>query len=190
MIDNCYTFKELKEKFNWETTLNEISKQITFAKKRGVIIEKAFKKGATHFKIVSIDTERPNEIWKKHPNNDLNIEVSNLGRVRDYDTKKFFGFQQKTTDYQIIRRGQLQFGVHRLVLETFKPIENSHLFYVDHIDGKRNNNCLNNLRWVSAKENILYKHEKWSEISDIFEKLIQKYGYEDAKTKLLTILDE
>ena len=190
MIDNCYTFKELKEKFNWETTLDEIPKQIIFAKNRGVIIEKAFKKGATHFKIISIDTERPNEIWKKHPNNELNIEVSNLGRVRDYDTKRFFGFEHKSTDYQIIRRGQSQFGIHRLVLETFKPIENSHLYYVDHIDGKRNNNHLNNLRWVNAKENILYKHKNWSEISEIFEKLIQKYGYEETKTKLLTILDE
>ena len=44
MIDNCYTFNELKEKFNWETTLNEIEKQIVFARRRGVSIEKAFKK--------------------------------------------------------------------------------------------------------------------------------------------------
>lgn len=190
MIDNCYTFKELKEKFNWETTLNEIPKQIIFAKNRGVIIEKAFKKGATHFKIISTDIERADEIWQKHPNDELNIEVSNLGRVRDYNTKRFFGSDHKSTGYYVIRRGPLQFGVHRLVLETFNPIENSHLFYVDHIDGKRNNNQLSNLRWVSAKENMLYKHENWSEISEIFEKLIQKYGYEETKTKLLNILEE
>ena len=190
MIDNCYTFKELKEKFNWETTLDEIPKQIIFAKKRGVNIEKAFKKGATHFKIVSIDTERANEIWKKHPNNSLNIEVSNLGRVRDYDSKKFFGGEHKSTGYNIIRRDSKQLSVHRLVLETFNPIKDSYLYFVDHIDGQRNNNKLDNLRWATAKENILYKHQNWSEISEIFNNLIQKYGYEDTKSKLLNILDE
>lgn len=26
MIDNCYNFNELKQKFGWSTTLNEINK--------------------------------------------------------------------------------------------------------------------------------------------------------------------
>ena len=188
MIDNCYTFAELKEKFGWQTSVDEIAKQIIYAKKRGVIIEKAFKKGATHFKIISINTI-DNELWKQHPNKKLKIEVSDQGRVRDNETKKFIGYLQKSTGYVVINRNNQFFGVHRLVLETFKPIENSQLFFVDHINGRRKDNCLNNLRWVSAKENILYKHENWSEITDIFEKLVQKYGYADAKSKISALLD-
>lgn len=78
MIDNCYTFKELKEKFQWDTTLNEITKQITYARRRGVEIEIAFKKGPTYFRILQADSF-PNEIWKEHPNKSLNLEISNMG---------------------------------------------------------------------------------------------------------------
>lgn len=94
MINNCYSFAELKEKFSWQTTLSEIPKQISYAKRRGVIIEVAFKKGPTYFKIVSIDCD-PNEKWQPHPNSNLNLEVSDLGRVRDITTKAFLGFTQK-----------------------------------------------------------------------------------------------
>lgn len=74
-------------------------------------------------------------------------------------------------------------------METFAPVENSNLLYVDHIDGVRTNNKLSNLRWVTAKENMLFRHENWAEMSSIFEKLIQKYGYDDTKSKLLSLLE-
>lgn len=55
------------------------------------------------------------------------------------------------------------FLVHRLVALTF--LENPFgLPEVDHLDADINNNCLENLRWVSAKENrqvrVKYKRYK------------------------------
>lgn len=44
--------------------------------------------------------------------------------------------------------------IHRLVLETHKSIENSHLYQVNHIDGNKENNSIVNLEWCTAKENI------------------------------------
>ena len=41
---------------------------------------------------------------------------------------------------------------HRLVAEAFIPNPYNKK-YIDHIDGSRNNNNVNNLRWVTAKEN-------------------------------------
>lgn len=43
--------------------------------------------------------------------------------------------------------------IHRIVAEHF--IENpENLKYVDHIDRDKSNNCVENLRWVTAQENI------------------------------------
>lgn len=52
MIDNCYTFKELCQKYNWNTTMASIDGQIKFVLARGVEIEVAFKKGSTYFRII------------------------------------------------------------------------------------------------------------------------------------------
>ena len=188
MIDNCYSFTELKEKFGWNTSVQEIERQITYARRRGITIEKAFKKGPTYFRIIDADTY-PNEIWKDHPNGDLGIEISSLGRVKDKVSKAFIGYQN-IDGYVVITKHSIRYQVHRLVLETFAPIENSENFYVDHIDGKRNNNCLDNLRWVKATENLMFRNEKWQELSEIYQNLLLKYGYDKLKNKLLTLLEE
>lgn len=46
------------------------------------------------------------------------------------------------------------FRQHRLVLRAFCPIENEHLYQVNHIDGNKLNNKLSNLEWVTPSENI------------------------------------
>ena len=46
------------------------------------------------------------------------------------------------------------FSVHRLILETFCPNENSNNLQVNHKDGDKTNNALSNLEWVTCKENI------------------------------------
>lgn len=50
--------------------------------------------------------------------------------------------------------------LHRLLMETFKPVEGMEDLQVNHIDGDRNNNSLSNLEWVTPSENILhaFKH--------------------------------
>ena len=46
------------------------------------------------------------------------------------------------------------YSVHRLILETFCPCENSNNLQVNHIDGDKTNNCISNLEWVTCKENV------------------------------------
>ena len=60
------------------------------------------------------------------------------------------------------------FSVHRLILETFCPNENSDKLQVNHKDGNKQNNNLSNLEWVTCKENInhAYNLGLYSNIGD------------------------
>ena len=49
-----------------------------------------------------------------------------------------------------------RYSVHRLVLENFNPIQNMNNLQVNHIDGNKLNNNLNNLEWVTNQENITH----------------------------------
>ena len=48
--------------------------------------------------------------------------------------------------------------IHRLVLETFYPNENSDKLTVNHKDEDKTNNSLENLEWLTLKQNIVYSH--------------------------------
>ena len=47
--------------------------------------------------------------------------------------------------------------VHRLVLSTFNPIDGMEKLDVNHIDGNKLNNRLDNLEWCTRSENIIKK---------------------------------
>jgi hypothetical protein len=45
-------------------------------------------------------------------------------------------------------------SVHRIVMDTFKPIKIKKNMTVDHLDHNKRNNCLSNLEWVTKEENL------------------------------------
>jgi len=88
----------------------------------------------------------PGEIWKRHYSG---YYVSNKGRT--YSSRgKTFGCHRKG-GYMVVYDGSKMMMVHRMVMQAFKPTQQDLL--VDHIDGVKHNNKLENLRWVTAKEN-------------------------------------
>lgn len=183
MINNCYNFKELKEKFGWDGGPNEIERQIKYAERRGVTIEPAFKQGPTYFKIIANTNNLEGEEWRPFPQQP-NLEVSNKGRVKNILNNSFLGAVSAEGYMRFSYEGK-HYQVHRAVLETFNPIENAERYVVDHIDGIKTNNNLENLRWMTIEENTSTGAANRQKINYLINELIQKYGYEKTTDALI-----
>lgn len=57
-------------------------------------------------------------------------------------------------------KGRKTFQLHRLVLETFCPNDNSENLEVNHIDGDKSNNKLQNLEWCTGSFNVRHSLDK------------------------------
>jgi hypothetical protein len=85
-----------------------------------------------------------------------NYEISNLGNIRNIKTRRILKQSDDKDGYKIIslskNNKKYNFRVHRLIALSFiENKENKPL--LDHIDRNRQNNKIDNLRWVDAKEN-------------------------------------
>jgi len=97
------------------------------------------------------------EIWKKIENYE-DYFISNLGRVKSTKNNKikYLKLCVNSEGYYAVKLFQNGKGkmikVHRLIAKAFIDNPNNHLC-VDHIDGDRKNNNLDNLRWVTNQQN-------------------------------------
>lgn len=183
------TFNQLKEKYGWVTSEGSIEKQIIYAKNRGVIIEKAYKKGATYFAILQ-DENKINCEWKPYPKNSRYL-VSNLGQVKTIDNK-FVGSLSSNGYFIVTDQTQTPtqyYRINRMVLETFNPIENDENMVADHINGIKTDNRLENLRWVTQRQNSLNRDENFAKMNKNYQKLIEIYGYDGVNAIFESILN-
>lgn len=140
-----------------------------------------------------------NEEWKNIEGFEERYQISNLGRIKSLPRKlnsrygknrtlneKILALNKdKNTHYVSItlsyNNKRITKSIHRLVAQTFIPNPENKCC-VNHIDGNPSNNVLNNLEWVTMKENSQHAYSKqlkrqktsWNrkEIIDI----LHKYG--------------
>ena len=123
-------------------------------------------------------------------------EVSNLGRIRRKSTKKLMGSIDCVNGY--VRVSMIENGkssnkqLNRLIYFSFHPdlIEYSNNIQIDHINGIRNDNRLENLQPLTSIQNTQKRDDNQNKIKTLTTQLILKFGYEDLEKKLKKLLTE
>lgn len=97
----------------------------------------------------------PNEIFKQHPTIE-GIECSTMGRIRYLTQGGYLRYAEGSKNnngYLYFQYKGKKYSIHRLIAETFLENPEGKPF-VNHIDANKQNNCVENLEWVTASENM------------------------------------
>lgn len=98
------------------------------------------------------------EEWKDIAGYELYYQISNIGQVKRKDTGKILknnirnGYEYVTL---CVNGQRKKFYVHRLVAIAFIPNPKSYE-QVNHKDGNKSNNKVDNLEWCTQKENLMH----------------------------------
>lgn len=96
---------------------------------------------------VSEDHDPMKEEWRAIPGSET-YEVSSLGQVRNGD--RYSKITQRKDGYCVVGIGKKIRFVHALVAEAFLEGKGE----VDHLDGDKGNNAVENLQRVTHRENV------------------------------------
>lgn len=139
------------------------------------------------------------EEWREIKGTNGKYYVSNMGRVKSIKSNgdelilKLYGGKSGYLTFNLyINSKPKTTAIHRVVAEAFLG-ENPDNLYVNHIDGDKTNNRLDNLEYVTPKENALHAfktglnksgenhpNSKLRNRDIILIKLLQKLGYTDT----------
>lgn len=130
------------------------------------------------------------ETWKEIHGYEGMYEVSSLGNIRSVDRLGYDGRNLKSKKLKLTKNSNgyyrvslcknnicIKEYVHRIVAKNFICIEHEKK-EVNHIDGNKKNNQINNLEWVTSYENSLHAFENG------LNKIIFAKGSENKGSKL------
>lgn len=198
-MEQLYTGKQINELLGaapseWASRGKDLINRATRA---GLKIEvaKAEPGKANLYRILENNFYIEGEEWRTNIF-DSNYEVSSLGRYRQANNKKLITGCVAPDGYirTFLRIGKQKYttiAMHRIVFFSFHPelFESQEELVIDHIDGRRDNNILSNLRPLSVAQNNEARKENRHDSQEILTKLILKYGYKETLNKLNKLLE-
>ena len=102
------------------------------------------------------------ELWKDIPNTNGEYRISSNGKIVTTKTGRVHKVTIDERGYERVRLFKVNrkrmFKVHRLVAITFIP-NPYNKEQVNHKDGNKRNNCVDNLEWVTNLENMRHSRQ-------------------------------
>jgi hypothetical protein len=152
-------YDSTKKAVEWLLSNGFIKKIVSGSHIRSVCTGK--RKTAYGFEWIYADLENDeNEEWREIPSEYVqgykNYKISNLGRFKFLDNRISNGYLQN--GYLTTSIGENMYKIHRLVAFAFIPNPDNKPV-VNHKDGNKLNNVLENLEWTTHKENSDHSFE-------------------------------
>lgn len=129
------------------------------------------------------------EVWKDLERFCNLYQVSNTGKIRSLINNRIlkpsiiaYRKEKNKDGYKVVNIRKKIYYIHRLVAEEFIPNPEGKPF-INHIDGNKQNNSVENLEWCTNSENILHAYR----IGLVKQKMHKPKCY---KTKRNNVFDE
>lgn len=126
---------------------------------------------------------KADEIWLTIKYNE-NYEVSNIGEVRNKKTKRILKPAISNKGYYLVALSKKckshTYTIHKLVMEHFNRCAFAYEV-INHIDGNKLNNCIDNLEYVTQKENCI-KAWKNNQCENVRQSLLNRKHSRKIKT--------
>jgi hypothetical protein len=89
--------------------------------------------------------------------------ITEAGRIYSLKSKRFLSTQYNDGGYEVVtlrKNGKTNtLKIHRLLCLTYKADTHFESAMVNHIDGNKKNNSLDNLEWCTRSENVLHAYD-------------------------------
>lgn len=127
------------------------------------------------------------ENWKTIPGYE-NYAISDKGNVKSMRFDRILKPANSDAGYLYVNlvanKLTKSTAVHRLVIENFTSVKPDENYVVDHIDGNKNNNLVENLQWVSIKENTTRYYNNFDKKSEILRLHKEGLNYKAIQEKV------